>query len=823
MGADGHRFARGVPVLGALLLLLMAVGAAPAAANVAAPGGSWYWQAPTPQGDQIDAMTFVDGNTGWAVGSPGLILKTGDGGATWRPEALPNGASVRLDAVTFGSATTGWACGQDANTGDAALYATTNGGGTWAPQTLPLAAGNGLALTSVCALDALNAYAVGDAGVILHTTNGGTSWAQQAAPLADDLDSVTFKSVNNGWVVGAGGDVFRTENGGLTWFPQASGTGATLHRVVFSNLYDGYAVGDGGTVCVTVDGGWYWNQEGPGNNDLYDVAVAAGGVYAAGANGEIDRSTDGGLTWTSIGPGGRDIDALCVLGSNDLRVAGQNGVFMRTVDGATFTPMWWATTSNTLNGISFADALNGWAVGGTGTIVHTGSGGANWYTQRSGVAVPLHGVDFVSASDGWAVGNRPGGGTTAGTILATTDGGLDWNAQTSAVTRNLYAVDFTDIADGWAVGDAGVIDHTANGGALWANQNPTNALGLTNLRGVSFASVNDGVVVGMTGELDYTINGGTTWTPGTDPTGGADYAAVQMVDQLHGWAVGAGGTIVVTTDGGANWTQQTSNTGADLHGVRFTDLNDGWVVGAGGTVVTTTNGGTTWSPQAAPTDDDLLAAASVDAAHVWTCGGNGDILSSFNPNTMGVTNLKGQPGNGQLTLSWVDPASNFGGVMVYFSTVRCACDAGDTYGQAIAYEGTGSTLVRTGLQNDTAYYFTLFVRDAAGDWSNPQTLVLVPIPTFKVTLNVKPATQVFGKTIRFSGTVTPGASATGASVLIQRFTGSWKTFATAKVGAAGSFAASAKLGRGTFKVRAYIAGTSKALAGYSAVRYVTWR
>jgi hypothetical protein len=255
--------------------------------------------------------------------------------------------------------------------------------------------------------------------------------------------------------------------------------------------------------------------------------------------------------------------------------------------------------------------------------------------------------------------------------------------------------------------------------------------------------------------------------------------------------------------------------------VHFTDLNDGWAVGNGGVVDTTTNGGTTWSPQVPPTDDNLAAVASIDAAHVWTCGANGDVLSDFNPNTLGATNLKGQPGNGQLTLSWVDPASNFGGVMVYFSTLRCASDVGDTYGQSVAYEGTGTSLVRTGLQNNTAYYFTLFVRDTAGDWSNPQTLVLVPIPTFKVTLTVKPATQTSGKPIKFSGAVTPVAA--GATVQIQRFTGSWKTFAKATVTASGSFAVSAKLGRGIFKVRAYVAGTSKALAGSSAIRYVTWK
>ncbi len=89
------------------------------------------------------------------------------------------------------------------------------------------------------------------------------------------------------------------------------------------------------------------------------------------------------------------------------------------------------------------------------------------------------------------------------------------------------------------------------------------------------------------------------------------------------------------------------------------------------------------------------------------------------------------------------------------------------------------------------------MRDTAVDWSNPQTLVLVPIPTFKVTLSVKPASQARGKPIGFSGTVTPAAA--GATVLIQRFTGGWKTFAKAAVTAKGMFAVSAKQARGTLR------------------------
>src|SRR6266849_268151 len=43
----------------------------------------WFWQNPLPQGNPLMAVSFVDANTGTAVGEYGTILRTTDGGATW--------------------------------------------------------------------------------------------------------------------------------------------------------------------------------------------------------------------------------------------------------------------------------------------------------------------------------------------------------------------------------------------------------------------------------------------------------------------------------------------------------------------------------------------------------------------------------------------------------------------------------------------------------------------------------------------------------------------------------------------------------------------
>ena len=75
-------------------------------------------------------------------------------------------------------------------------------------------------------------------------------------------------------------------------------------------------------------------------------------------------------------------------------------------------------TTYALEGVSFADANTGTAVGSHGTILRTTDGGASWVSQRSGTTYVLKGVSFTDVDTGTAVGIN-------GTILRTTDGGSE--------------------------------------------------------------------------------------------------------------------------------------------------------------------------------------------------------------------------------------------------------------------------------------------------------------------------------------------------------------------------------------------------------------
>ena len=599
----------------------------------------------------------------------------------------------------------------------------------------------------------------------------------------------------------------------------------------FVSLSQGWAIGSGGAVVHTIDGGSIWAAETTSSGaDLRGIAArSADEAWVVGTGGTVLHTTDGGSAWAAQDPGtGNDLYGLAAVTSDDVRAVGGTGVVTRTIDGATWTPLWSASTSiAALRGITFADGLHGWTVGNAGTVMRTANGGATWDPQDSGVGQQLNGVDALSSAGvtyAWAVGNRPAA-NQPGVIRTTTDGGLNWTAQTNPVNQSLNAVDFVDDANGWAVGNAGTIVHTGDGGNTpWVNQDTGNPLGLGVLHDVSFFNVNAGVAVGAAGAVAYTTNGGTNWLAGASGTGN-ELDAVQLVDPLNGWAVGAAGTVLRTSDGGATWVTQTSQFGDTLRAVNFSDAANGIALGDYGDVETTTDGGTTWVAQPAAFDTSIYGVAAQPGApqQLWIAGSNGAILSNFDPDTLAVARLKGVPGDGKITVSWTNPGGAFGAAMVYYSTLRCASSVDDTYGQSLAYEGTGNTLLRTGLQNNTAYYFTVFVRDTAGTWSTPQTLIVVPIPTFKLTLAVSPATAAVGHKIKFSGKVTPTSAASGKVVQVQRFTGSWKTFATAKVSATGAFSVSKALTRGSFKVRAYLPGTTAALAGASATRYATWK
>lgn len=81
-------------------------------------------------------MDWVDANTGYACGWDGYVIKTTDGGATWRQLGATQYNFVYLGVETYGPNEV-WICGARRGGGGAVVKRSTDGGTTWRTWNLP--------------------------------------------------------------------------------------------------------------------------------------------------------------------------------------------------------------------------------------------------------------------------------------------------------------------------------------------------------------------------------------------------------------------------------------------------------------------------------------------------------------------------------------------------------------------------------------------------------------------------------------------------------------------------------------------------------------
>ena len=275
-------------------------------------------------------VTFLNANTGYAVGESGTIRKTTNGGNNWFPQM--SGTSDTLFCVNFIDENIGTAVGQSGT-----IRRTINGGINWFPQN----SGTSYTLKSVSFINSNTGILVGFNGLIRKTTNGGINWYSQTSGTYNNLWSTFLLNVNTGWAVGYSGTVRKTTNGGTNWFPQSVGSSyAELLYVSFLNA-------NTGVITVGI----------PGNIGIY-------------------FTQNGGITWTprNIGSGHsqRSID---FVDANNWMMVGDEGDFSRTADGGSTWSFLPIGIMNWLFSTSFVNTNTGWAVGTSGIILKTTTGG----------------------------------------------------------------------------------------------------------------------------------------------------------------------------------------------------------------------------------------------------------------------------------------------------------------------------------------------------------------------------------------------------------------------------------------------------------------
>lgn len=232
-------------------------------------------------------VQFVDATTGWAVGSDGIVLHTGDGGVTWRRQPLPpldtipglgpgpGGTDVRapdwddLFSVSFPDPRAGTVVGPGGT-----ILTTADGGATWQWRGDRRFGG----LTEVAFADRQHGQAVGrmvtglTQYVTVATADGGTTWELRQPPPRNraanaNFAGVAFVDAQRGYIVGDFGRILATADGGQTWFEQRADTTETFQDIAFGDDRRGVAVGTTdfsgqvrASLVATADGGETWTN-----------------------------------------------------------------------------------------------------------------------------------------------------------------------------------------------------------------------------------------------------------------------------------------------------------------------------------------------------------------------------------------------------------------------------------------------------------------------------------------------------------------------------------------------------------------------------------
>jgi photosystem II stability/assembly factor-like uncharacterized protein len=387
--------------------------ALPAAATGGVSNGhsGWVWSDPSPQGQSLEDVSFA-GQTGYASGVFGALLKSTDGGGTWT--ALPSRTTqdlLRVSTVgTTGLAASGECVVRTSNDAGATIGAVEVGGDEGDCGGLRVVAGGFADANSGLIL-------LGD-GTVLSTADGGVTTSRRT-PVPGTPDDLLVLSPTTAFAV-SGTGIYRTTDGAGSW--TLVGTAPrTLKGITFATATVGYAVGDAGTVMKTIDGGATWTP-------------------APGPGATLNLTTVRCAT-----------DQLCLMALGDKTV-------VRTVDGAaTYSQVTPAAAE--ISAVAFASPTRAIAVGADGLIVVSDDGGATWRRIGSAFADRIDAVVALSRTSAYAVHDKE--------ISLTGDGGSTWSTVGIPTSRSILQVSFADAQTGYVRDDGGTLRRTTNGGASW--------------------------------------------------------------------------------------------------------------------------------------------------------------------------------------------------------------------------------------------------------------------------------------------------------------------------------------------------------------------
>ncbi len=321
----------------------------------------------SPVNNDLKDCYFVDANTGWISGSSGTIIKTTNGGVSWKIQDPT--VQSDIEDIFFVNENTGWAL-------------------TW--------------LITPDSSQYPGTY-------ILKTTDGGNVWSKSMFTDTNIfLNTVFFQDSQKGYMGGGPSLIVYTNDGGINWTRADTDTslifGLPVYKIKFFDNNTGYACGGfrdiAGIVWVTTNSGVNWKGTMVAPEPFFDVdALSSTKAVVSGGDLEFGSST----VWTTNAGANWHYDTLGVFGlatgiSFRTKIEGwmtgsYSRKFLYSIDSGFTWESVYTVDSSSLFDVTFPDSSTGYACGAGGAILkyqRTSSGVNNLSENFSPESFVIH-------------------------------------------------------------------------------------------------------------------------------------------------------------------------------------------------------------------------------------------------------------------------------------------------------------------------------------------------------------------------------------------------------------------------------------------------
>lgn len=200
--------------------------------------------------DNIFGLTKIDATTYLGVGNYGKIVKTTDGGKTWKDQKSP--VEFHLQDISSWDENHAVAVGNGGVT-----LRTEDGGNTWVEVDSPKSE-IANKLLRVHTYPNGEAWAVGEMGMILQSQDYGKTWMQMREEEDVFMNDILRVDENTLYIAGEFGLVFKSADNGQTWTDTQTDSPNSFTAVEFRTPEEGVIVGLGGAIIATKDAGETW-------------------------------------------------------------------------------------------------------------------------------------------------------------------------------------------------------------------------------------------------------------------------------------------------------------------------------------------------------------------------------------------------------------------------------------------------------------------------------------------------------------------------------------------------------------------------------------